>query len=262
MDLGNYTGGGAGRGFSTADQSMAASGTTGSISGGYSGPSGGNGGGGGDDPYARFVKASQPRGGLNAIKNYFTSDGYDYGYQRSFGKDLRGIGGFLLSLINPRLGLALRGYQTIKPEEKTIKDYIDITKSISDSDIGTLEERIARTTGYDKDNIKTVSDLALISKGPFYFGAQTDPELMVTGGANIGPFSYMAETNLNDLGKINQSAGIGLAPGISYFTDFDGINSIIGSRTFDTPFGNVNVGGQYNLNTDDYGLGLNLSRKF
>jgi len=222
----------------------------------------GGGDGGSSDPYAGYVAASKPRGGLNAIKDYFTGGGYDYGYQRSFGKDLRGIGGLLLSLINPRLGLALRGYQTIKPEEKTVKDYIDITKSISDSDIGTLEERIARTTGYDKDNIKTVSDLALINKGPFYFGAQTDPELMVTGGANIGPFSYMAETNLNDLGKINQSAGIGLAPGISYFTDFDGINAIMGNRNFDTPFGNVNVGGQYNLNTDDYGIGLNFRRQF
>ena len=222
----------------------------------------GGGDGGSSDPYAGYVAASKPRGGLQGIKDYFTGGGYDYGYQRSFGKDLRGIGGLLLSLINPRLGLALRGYQTTKPEEKTVKDYIDITKSISDSDIGTLNERLARITGYDKDNIKTVSDLALINKGPFYFGAQTDPELMVTGGANIGPFSYMAETNLNDLGKINQSAGIGLAPGISYFTDFDGINAIMGNRNFDTPFGNVNVGGQYNLNTDDYGIGLNLSRQF
>ena len=222
----------------------------------------GGGDGGSSDPYAGYVAASKPRGGLNAIKDYFTGGGYDYGYQRSFGKDLRGIGGLLLSLINPRLGLALRGYQTTKPEEKTVKDYIDITKSISDSDIGTLNERLARITGYDKDNIKTVSDLALINKGPFYFGAQTDPELMVTGGANIGPFSYMAETNLNDLGKINQSAGIGLAPGISYFTDFDGINAIMGNRNFDTPFGNVNVGGQYNLNTDDYGIGLNFRRQF
>ena len=222
----------------------------------------GGGDGGSSDPYAGYVAASQPRGGLNAIKDYFTGGGYDYGYQRSFGKDLRGIGGLLLSLINPRLGLALRGYQTIKPEEKTVKDYIDITKSISDSDIGTLKDRIARTTGYDKDNIKTVSDIAVLNKGPFYIAGQTDPELMVTGGANIGPFSYMAETNLNDLGKINQSAGIGLAPGISYFTDFDGINSIMGSRTFNTPFGNVNVGGQYNLNTDDYGIGLNLSGQF
>jgi hypothetical protein len=59
MDLGG------GSGLSTADQSMAASGTTGSISGGFSGPSGG--GGDNNDPYQGFVQASQPRG-LSAIQ--------------------------------------------------------------------------------------------------------------------------------------------------------------------------------------------------
>ena len=60
MDLGG------GSGLSTADQSMAASGTTGSISDGFSGPSGG-GGGDNNDPYQSFVQASQPRG-LTAIQ--------------------------------------------------------------------------------------------------------------------------------------------------------------------------------------------------
>ena len=60
MDLGG------GSGLSTADQSMAASGTTGSISGGFTGPSGG-GGNGDNDPYQGFVQASQPRG-LSAIE--------------------------------------------------------------------------------------------------------------------------------------------------------------------------------------------------
>jgi hypothetical protein len=60
MDLGG------GSGLSTADQSMAASGTTGSISGGFSGPSGG-GAGDNNDPYQGFVQASQPRG-LSAIQ--------------------------------------------------------------------------------------------------------------------------------------------------------------------------------------------------
>jgi hypothetical protein len=59
MDLGG------GSGLSTADQSMAASGTTGSISGGFSGPSGG--GSDNNDPYQGFVQASQPRG-LSAIQ--------------------------------------------------------------------------------------------------------------------------------------------------------------------------------------------------
>ena len=59
MDLGGGTG------LSTADQSMAASGTTGSISSGFSGPSGG--GGDNNDPYQGFVQASQPRG-LTAIQ--------------------------------------------------------------------------------------------------------------------------------------------------------------------------------------------------
>ena len=60
MDLGRSDG----SGLSTADQSMAASGTTGSISSGFSGPSGG--GGDNNDPYQGFVQASQPRG-LSAI---------------------------------------------------------------------------------------------------------------------------------------------------------------------------------------------------
>ena len=59
MDLGG------GSGYSTADQSMAASGTTGSVSSGFSGPSGG--GGDNNDPYQGFVQASQPRG-LSAIE--------------------------------------------------------------------------------------------------------------------------------------------------------------------------------------------------
>ena len=59
MDLGG------GSGYSTADQSMAASGTTGSVSSGFSGPSGG--GGDNNDPYQDFVQASQPRG-LSAIQ--------------------------------------------------------------------------------------------------------------------------------------------------------------------------------------------------
>ena len=59
MDLGG------GSGYSTADQSMAASGTTGSVSSGFSGPSGG--GGDNNDPYQGFVQASQPRG-LSAIQ--------------------------------------------------------------------------------------------------------------------------------------------------------------------------------------------------
>ena len=61
MDLGRSDG----SGLSTADQSMAASGTTGSISSGFSGPSGG--GGDNNDPYQGFVQASQPRG-LSAIE--------------------------------------------------------------------------------------------------------------------------------------------------------------------------------------------------
>ena len=59
MDLGG------GRGFSTADQSRAASGVTGSVSSGFTGPSGGD--GNNNDPYQGFVQASQPRG-LSAIE--------------------------------------------------------------------------------------------------------------------------------------------------------------------------------------------------
>jgi hypothetical protein len=68
-------------------------------------------GGGSDDPkndpYLSFVKASQPRGGLKGIKDFFTGKGYDYGYQPTFGKFLNsGLGSLALGLINPVLGLA------------------------------------------------------------------------------------------------------------------------------------------------------------
>jgi hypothetical protein len=54
------------------------------------GPSGfaGRDSGGGNDVYSGYVAASQPRTGIAAIKDYFTGGGYDYGYQRSFGKAL------------------------------------------------------------------------------------------------------------------------------------------------------------------------------
>ena len=87
-------------------------------------PSGfGNGdSGGSNDVYSGYVQASKPRTGIQAIKDYITGDAYDYGYQRSFGKDLTGIGGLLLGLVNPALGLAYKGYQTFKPEFNTLKN--------------------------------------------------------------------------------------------------------------------------------------------
>ena len=51
--------------FPSHDQSMAASGTTGSIGSGFSGPSGG--GDDSNDPYQGFIQASKPRG-LTAIQ--------------------------------------------------------------------------------------------------------------------------------------------------------------------------------------------------
>jgi hypothetical protein len=92
--------------------------------------------GGGNDVYSGYVQASKPRGGLQGIKDYFTGDAYDYGYQRSFGKDLTGIGGLLLGLINPALGLAFKGYQTFKPElnllsnSPTISAYLNNRKNL------------------------------------------------------------------------------------------------------------------------------------
>jgi len=60
--------------------------------------------GGGNDVYSGYVAASQPRGGLQGIKDYFTGGGYDYGYQPTFAKTLGGIGNLLLGSINPVLG--------------------------------------------------------------------------------------------------------------------------------------------------------------
>ena len=164
----------------------------------YSGPSGGDGGGGGGntDPYGGYVAASKPRGGLQGIKDYFTGGGYDYGYQRSFGKDLRGIGGLLLGLVNPALGLAYRGYQRFKPELNLLKnsptiesflnnrrnlmeevplnkinifnpegitktrsaiDFIDPTKTIS-GDYLDIRDRIEQNTGYGRNQIDLVKN--------------------------------------------------------------------------------------------------------
>ena len=119
------------------------------------------------------------------------SGGYDYGYQRSFGKDLRGIGGLLLGLVNPALGLAYRGYQRFKPELNLLKnsptiesflnnrknlmeevplnkvnifnpegitktrsaiDFIDPTKTIS-GDYLDIRDRIEQNTGYGRNQI-------------------------------------------------------------------------------------------------------------
>ena len=104
MDLGG------GSGLSTADQSMAASGTTGSISTGFSGPSGG-GGNGDNDPYQSFVQVSQPRG-LTAIeravqntvqkaKDYFSNPVNKRGILGSL------IGGVLLGPFGAILGGSL-----------------------------------------------------------------------------------------------------------------------------------------------------------
>jgi len=101
-------------------------------------PSGfGNGdSGGSNDVYSGYVQASKPRTGIQAIKDYFTGDAYDYGYQRSFGKDLTGIGGLLLGLINPALGLAYKGYQAFKPElnllrnSPTISSYLNNRRNL------------------------------------------------------------------------------------------------------------------------------------
>ena len=134
MDLGDYTG--QGGGFSTADQSMAASGTTGSVTSGFSGPSYDSTQGGDNSAYSNYVAASKPRTGIQAIKDYFTGKGYDYGYQRSFGKDLTGIGGLLLGLVNPALGLAYKGYQAFKPElnllrnSPTISSYLNNRRNL------------------------------------------------------------------------------------------------------------------------------------
>jgi hypothetical protein len=69
------------------------------------GPSGfGSNGDGGNDVYSGYVAASQPRGGLQGIKDYFTGGGYDYGYQPTFAKTLGGIGNLLLGAFNPVLG--------------------------------------------------------------------------------------------------------------------------------------------------------------
>jgi hypothetical protein len=162
MDLGNYTGGGAGFGTSTADQSMAASGTTGSVSSGFSGPSydsTGGGGGSGDDVYSRYVAASKPRTGIQAIKDYFTGNAYDYGYQRSFGKDLTGIGGLLLGAINPVLGLAFKGYQAFKPElnllgnSPTISSYLNNRRNLYAPD--TINYKSIYTPPGGINNIRT-----------------------------------------------------------------------------------------------------------
>jgi hypothetical protein len=157
MDLGNYTGGGAGFGTSTADQSMAASGTTGSVSSGFSGPSYDSTGNG--DNYSDYVAASKPRTGIQAIKDYFTGNAYDYGYQRSFGKDLTGIGGLLLGLVNPALGLAYKGYQAFKPElnllgnSPTISSYLNNRRNLYAPD--TINYKSIYTPPGGINNIRT-----------------------------------------------------------------------------------------------------------
>ena len=125
------------------------------------GPSGFGGGdsGGGNDVYSGYVQASKPRTGIQAIKDYFTGDAYDYGYQRSFGKDLTGIGGLLLGLINPALGVAFKGYQTFKPElnllsnSPTISAYLNNRKNLYAPD--TINYKSIYTPPGGINNIRT-----------------------------------------------------------------------------------------------------------
>jgi hypothetical protein len=115
--------------------------------------------GGGNDVYSGYVAASQPRGGLQGIKDYFTGGGYDYGYQRSFGKDLTGIGGLLLGAINPVLGLAFKGYQAFKPElnllgnSPTISSYLNNRRNLYAPD--TINYKSIYTPPGGINNIRT-----------------------------------------------------------------------------------------------------------
>jgi len=81
------------------------------------GPSGfGGDSGGSNDVYSGFVAASQPRGGLQGIKDFFTGGGYDYGYQPTFGKTLGGIGNLILGSINPVFGALNFARKNFGPE--------------------------------------------------------------------------------------------------------------------------------------------------
>jgi len=314
MDLGDYTG--QGGGFSTADQSMAASGTTGSIDSGFSGPSYDSTGGG--DNYSNYVAASQPRTGIAAIKDYFTGRGYDYGYNRTLAKDIRGLPSLLLGLVNPALGLAYKGYQTFKPElnlfknsptleaflnnrknlyeedtvptledkikeyyssiydtpeKKSAKDYINLDESIADTDLPSIDERIASIAGVRPEDVKLVNDINYIdpntmapnlyvNKGPFYASGTINPTPTISAGADLGPFSYNISKDILSNQPAQQYGLIGLAPGLNFGTNFNDINSITGARTFDTPLGIVTLGGNYNLTDDSYGLGANWKYNF
>jgi hypothetical protein len=114
---------------------------------------------GSGDVYSGYVAASKPRTGIQAIKDYFTGNAYDYGYQRSFGKDLTGIGGLLLGAINPALGLAFKGYQTFKPElnllgnSPTISAYLNNRKNLYAPD--TINYKSIYTPPGGINNIRT-----------------------------------------------------------------------------------------------------------
>jgi hypothetical protein len=115
--------------------------------------------GGGNDVYSGYVAASKPRTGIQAIKDYFTGNAYDYGYQRSFGKDLTGIGGLLLGLVNPALGLAYKGYQAFKPElnllgnSPTISSYLNNRRNLYAPD--TINYKSIYTPPGGINNIRT-----------------------------------------------------------------------------------------------------------
>lgn len=276
------------------------------------------GGGGGGDPYQDYIKASQPRGILNSIKNYFTGGGYDYGYNRTLAKDIRGLPSLLLGLVNPALGLAYKGYQTFKPElnlfknsptleaflnnrknlyeedtvptledkikeyyssiydtpeKKSAKDYINLDESIADTDLPSIDERIAYTTGFRPEDVKLVNDINYIdpntmapnlyvNKGPFYASGTINPTPTISAGADLGPFSYNISKDILSNQPAQQYGLIGLAPGLNFGTNFNDINSITGARTFDTPLGIVTLGGNYNLTDDSYGLGANWKYNF
>jgi hypothetical protein len=149
---------GSGSTYSAENMSAASGGPGGSQNQGPSGFGDGD-SGGGNDVYSGYVAASKPRTGIQAIKDYFTGNAYDYGYQRSFGKDLTGIGGLLLGAINPALGLAFKGYQAFKPElnllgnSPTISSYLNNRRNLYAPD--TINYKSIYTPPGGINNIRT-----------------------------------------------------------------------------------------------------------
>ena len=239
-----------------------------------------------NDPYLSFVKASQPRGGIQGIKDFFTGDGYDYGYQPSFKKFLNsGLGSLVLGLINPALGFA----NIARTRGPDIYDYLkesNFGQGVNDfSDSSTLDEFFTkrkerkffrggragyaegssnRDTGYSaysSPSSSTASNPSVYESRSNSGGGDGDDRPTVV---QSGPSTERPNFNFNiDERSIDPELSFKNFVGKIYLEDYlknliekDEDADLKADLSFRDQFGNVNIAGNYGPSGDFLGASI------